>query len=96
MREAVGVPDDGGVDWNEQTRTGLETALNEAEVVGLRIASSDAACELLLHVCAQPEQVAKDRDPRRVLRLLRATRLRVLLREDRQDGYGLATRHKLR
>jgi hypothetical protein len=85
----AGTSDDVGVDWNEQTRTGLETALNEAEVVGLRLASSDAACELLLHVCAQPEQ-ATDRDPRRVLRLLRATRIRVLLREDRHDGYGPA------
>jgi hypothetical protein len=78
------------VDWNEQTRTGLETALNESEVVGLRIASSDSACELLLHVCAQREGVAKDPDPRRVLRLLHSTRVRVLLRGDRQDGYGPA------
>jgi len=76
--------------WDEQFRNGLETALNEAEVVGLRIASSDSACELLLHVCAQSEQGAKDSDSRRVLRLLRATRIRVLLREDRQGGYGPA------
>lgn len=64
-------------------------ALNEDEVVGLRIASSDSACELLVHVGAQPEPGAKDADPRRVLRLL-ATRIRMLLREDRQDGYGPA------
>jgi hypothetical protein len=88
--QSSGCPDDVGVDWNEQTRAGLETALNEAEVVGLRTALSDSACELLLHVCAQSEQVAKDPDPRRVLRLLRATRIRVLLREDRQGGYGPA------
>ncbi|MEV0895940.1 hypothetical protein [Actinoplanes sp. NPDC049802] len=76
--------------WNEQTRVGLETALNEAEVVGLRLSSVDSACELLLHVCAQSEQVTESRDPRRLLRLLRPARIRVLLREDRQDGYGPA------
>ncbi|GIE89606.1 hypothetical protein Areg01_74880 [Actinoplanes regularis] len=76
--------------WDEQTRTGLETALNEAEVVGLRLNSSDQTCELLLHVCAQPERATGDPDPRRVLRLLRATRIRVLLREDRLGDYGPA------
>jgi hypothetical protein len=80
--------DDGAMDGSEETRTGLEVALNESEVVGLRVASSDSACELLLHVCAQPDQVPGDPDPRRVLRLLHATRIRVLLREDRPDGYG--------
>lgn len=90
MRVAAGTRDHGGVVWDEQVRSGLEAALNEAEVVGLRIASSDSACELLLHVCAQPELGAKDSDPRRVLRLLGTTRIRVLLREDRQDGYGPA------
>lgn len=76
--------------WDEQIRTGLESALNEAEVVGLRLASSDSACELLLHVCAQPESLASDPDPRRVLRLQGVTRIRVLLREDRENGYGPA------
>jgi hypothetical protein len=90
MRAAADTRDHGGVVWDEQVRRGPEAALNEAEVVGLRIASSDSACELLLHVCAQPEQEAKDSDPRRVLRLLGATRIRLLLREDRQDGYGPA------
>jgi len=88
MRAAAGTRDHVAVVWDEQVRTGLEVALNEAEVVGLRIASSDSACELLVHVGAQPEPGAKDADPRRVLRLLGATRIRVLLREDRQDGYG--------
>lgn len=85
-----GHPDDVGVDWDEQTRAGLEMALNESEVLGLRIVLSDSACELLLHVCARPERVAKDPDPRRVLRLLRVTRIRALLRDDRQVGYGPA------
>jgi hypothetical protein len=90
VRDVVDCADDVGVEWNEQTRIGLEAALNESEVVGLRIASSESACELLLHVCAQPERAARDPDPRRVLRLLGATRIRVLLREDRQGGYGPA------
>ncbi|MEO3747259.1 hypothetical protein [Plantactinospora sp. B5E13] len=76
--------------WDELTRTGLEYALNEAEVVGLRPTSSDSVCELLLHVRAQPEEAARDHDPRRLLRLRRVTRIRVLLREERQDGYGPA------
>jgi hypothetical protein len=83
--------DDADVDSDESyAMAGLETALNEAEVLGLRIASSDVAVELLLHVCAQPEDGGRDPDPRRVLRLLNATRLRVVLREDRPDGYGPA------
>lgn len=90
MRDAVDCADDVGVDWNKRTRVGIETALNESEVVGLRLAALDSACELLLHVCAQPEHAANDPDPRRVLRLLQATRIRVLLREERQDGYGPA------
>jgi hypothetical protein len=83
--------DDGGVAWDEQTRTGLEIALNEAEVVGLRFADTDSACELLLHVCAQSDPVAAVPDPRRVLRLRRPSRIRVLLREHRLGGgYGPA------
>lgn len=78
------------MNWTEQTRTGLETALNEAEVVGLRVAPTDAACELLLHVHAQPTPAGTDPDPRRVLRLLRTSRIRVVLRADRLDGYGPA------
>lgn len=78
------------MNWTEQTRTGVETALNEAEVVGLRVAAEDAACELLLHVHAQPSPATIDPDPRRVLRLLRASRIRVVLRADRLDGYGPA------
>jgi hypothetical protein len=79
------------VDFDEpQAMAGFELALNEAEVLGLRVALSDLACELLRHVCAQPESGDEDPDPRRVLRLLNATRLRVLLREDRPEGYGPA------
>ncbi|MEU0561414.1 hypothetical protein [Dactylosporangium sp. NPDC006015] len=74
--------------WTEETRIGLEVALNEADVLGLRVSPVDDAAELLLHVCAQSEQTAPDPDPRRVLRLLGATRIRVLLREDPHGGYG--------
>lgn len=76
---------DGAVDLDEPTRTGIETALNEAEVVGLRPALSGSACDLLLHVSARTGP-----DPRRVLRLLGPSRIRVLLREARDDGYGPA------
>jgi hypothetical protein len=83
--------DDVDVNLDEsQAMAGLETALNEAEVLGLRAAPSDLAGELLLQVCAQPEDGGPDPDPRRILRLLNATRLRVLLREERPDGYGPA------
>jgi hypothetical protein len=70
---------------DERTRTALEVALNEAEVVGLRRAASGPACELLLHVCAQPAA-----DPRRVLRLLDTARIRVLLRESYGPAIPLA------
>ncbi|MFC7280162.1 hypothetical protein ACFQS1_39910 [Paractinoplanes rhizophilus] len=76
--------------WSEQIRRELETALNEAEALGLRLDRSDGACELLVTVCALPAQRAHDPDPRRVLRLLRPTRIRVLLREDGHGGYGPA------
>ena len=69
--------------------TGLETALNESSVLGLRVDPADSACELRLHVLAQPAAPATaDPDPRRVLRLLRPSRIRVVLRADGLDGYG--------
>jgi hypothetical protein len=46
MRAAAGTRDHVAGVWDDQVRSGLEVALNDAEVVGLRIASSDSACEL--------------------------------------------------
>jgi hypothetical protein len=75
----VGVPD------------GLEAALDEATVVGLR-AEPDDAVSLLLHVLALPEAGPPDPDTRRALVLSGVSRVRVLLRRDEpgQVDYGPA------
>jgi hypothetical protein len=75
----VGVPD------------GLEVALDEATVVGLR-AEPGGAVALLLHVLALPEAGPPDPDTRRVLVLSGVSRVRVLLRRDEpgQVDYGPA------
>jgi hypothetical protein len=75
----VGVPD------------GLEVALDEATVVGLR-AEPDGAVALLLHVLALPEEGPPHTDTRRALVLSGVSRLRVLLRRDEpaEVDYGPA------
>lgn len=60
---------------------GLEVALNEATVVGLR-AEPGRAVSLLLHVLALPEEGPPDPDTRRALVLSGVSRVRVLLRRD--------------
>jgi hypothetical protein len=65
----VGVPD------------GLEVALDEATVAGLR-ADPDGAVALLLHVLALPETDPPAPDTRRALVLSGVSRVRVLLRHD--------------
>jgi hypothetical protein len=65
--------------WDELTRQAVDVALNEADVLGLRLASSGAWCELLLHVLALPE-TGPPGDVRRILRLTRPAQVRVLLR----------------
>ncbi|MGO1052366.1 hypothetical protein [Crossiella sp. CA198] len=72
--------------WDEQARTAVETALNEADVLGLRIGPSAQWCELLLHVLALPETGPIDPDARRILRLNAPARVRVLLRKSLPDG----------
>lgn len=60
---------------------GLEVALNEATVVGLR-AEPDRVVSLLLHVLALPEEGPPEPDTRRALVLSGVSRVRVLLRHD--------------
>lgn len=76
--------------WDDDSRSALEVALNEADVLGIRLEPQGRWCDLLLHVLALPEAGPIDPDPRRILRLLSPTDVRVLLRKDRPDGYGAA------
>jgi hypothetical protein len=78
------------VRWNTQTRTALEAALNEADVLGIRLAESGGWCDVLVHVLALPEAGPLDPDARRILRLFLPAQVKVLLREDRVEpaGYG--------
>ncbi len=84
------LPHDEPVQWDEKTRQAMEVALNEADVLGIRLEPSGAWCDLLLHVLALPETGPIDPDARRILRLNRPARVRILLRPDRMEaaGYG--------
>jgi hypothetical protein len=78
------------VQWDTQTRTAVEAALNEADVLGIRLAQADDWCDVLVHVLALPETGPLDPDARRILRLFSPAQVKVLLREDRVEpaGYG--------
>jgi len=75
---------------DEGTRDGIETALNEADVLGIQLDPAGASCDVLVHVLALPESGPLDRDARRVLRLARPGQVSILLRADRagEAGYG--------
>lgn len=67
----------------------MEVALNEADVVGIRMGNAPAVVDVLLHVLALPSEGPIDPDPRRVLQLHGVGELLVLLRHDSAiDGYG--------
>lgn len=74
----------------DERRAGIDVALNEADVLGVRLDQAGAWCDLFLHVLALPEAGPLDRDARRILRLTMPGQVRVLLRPDRvePDGYG--------
>jgi hypothetical protein len=72
------LPHDEPVQWDEKTRQAMEVALNEADVLGIRLEPSGAWCDLLLHVLALPETGPIHPDARRILRLTRPARVRVL------------------
>ena len=78
------------VQWDEGTREGIETALNEADVLGIQLDPAGAWCDVLVHVLALPESGPLDRDARRVLRLNVPGQVSILLRTDRAGlaGYG--------
>jgi hypothetical protein len=78
------------VQWDDETRAGLEAALNEADVLGIRLDPAGAWCDVLVHVLALPESGPLDSDPRRVLRLAMPGLVSILLRADRagKAGYG--------
>jgi hypothetical protein len=79
------------VRWDEDTRAGVDVALNEADVLGIRLEPSGAWCELLVHVLALQESGPIDPAARRILRLASPARVRVLLRplQPRPDKRGL-------
>lgn len=68
----------------------MDVALNEADVLGIRLDHAGAWCDLFLHVLALPETGPLDPDARRILRLTMPGRVSILLRHDRlgPDGYG--------
>lgn len=92
MDLCAGLPHDKQVQWDEQTRGDLEVALNEADVLGVRLEPDGAWCDLLLHVLALPEICPLDPDARRILRLTLPTQVQILLRTDQTGaaGYGPA------
>jgi hypothetical protein len=81
------------VRWDQDTRDDVDMALNEADVLGLRLEPCGAWCDLLLHVVALPESGPIDPDARRILRLSVDARL---IRVDLQEHVADAQRHALR
>ncbi len=74
--------------WDDETRIGVDIALNESEVLGLRLEPSGGWCDLLLHVLALPENGPIDPDARRILRLTTPSQVKILLRAERMAGHG--------
>lgn len=69
------------MEWTEVERSRLETALNESDVVGVRLEPSGDV-DILLHVLSLPPSGPLPTDGRRVLRLTSAHELSFLLRAD--------------
>jgi hypothetical protein len=83
------VRQDEPVNWDEGTRDDIDVALNEADVLGIRLEESGDWCELLLHVLALPEVGPLDPNARRIVRLTAPGQVQVMLRRDLfGDGYG--------
>lgn len=61
----------------------MDHALNEADVLGVRLAADGRCCDLLMHVLALPEDGPIDSDHRRIVRLKQPSRVAVLLRATR-------------
>lgn len=73
---------DDHMEWDDATRERLETALNESDVVGIRLDREGRHVDVLLHVIALPEAGPLVKDGRRIMRLTRPAELRFLLRRD--------------
>ena len=83
--------DDDLVEWDEKARAAVALALNEADVLGIRLEPGGAWCDLLLHVLALPQVGPIDPDARRILRLTSPAQLSIVLRADHAEtpsGYG--------
>jgi hypothetical protein len=78
------------MDWDDRTRQRLETALNESEVMGVRLADDGRAVDVLLHVLTLPPDGPIDPDARRVLRLTDPSELRFVLRPDPFTEFDIA------
>jgi hypothetical protein len=74
--------EDREMEWDNQTRERLETALNESDVVGVRLDPSEQHVDVLLHVLSLPLNGPLAKDGRRILRLMTPSELRFLLRTD--------------
>jgi hypothetical protein len=72
--------------FSDQLTNDLNTALNEATVVGVDLDQAAATARLLLHVLALPEQGPIDPDPRRAMTLTGVSDFQLLLRHDPCGG----------
>jgi hypothetical protein len=80
------------MDLDEEIVSGINLALHEAHVSGLRMREDLSAVELLVLVQTLPEEGPIDPDGRRVVVLAAPSRIRILLRRDRrgEPRYGPA------
>ncbi len=69
-------------EWDDAIRERLGVALNESDVVGVRLDPARAHVDVLLHVIALSESGPLTKDGRRIMRLKRPAELRFLLRRD--------------
>ena len=67
---------------------GINLALNESEVAGIRMAENRSRIDLLLHVDALPEFGPLDPDGRRAIALGQPSHIQVLLRPSVANGHG--------
>jgi hypothetical protein len=72
----------GRMEWDDAIRERLGVALNESDVVGVRLDPARAHVDVLLHVIALSESGPLTKDGRRIMRLMRPAELRFLLRRD--------------